>query len=266
VAKSERSRPETYPNVGKIPQGSLSLAVSRQLLELLASREIGAGSRLPSERDLSELFGVARNAIRDGLRPLALLGILEVRPGSGTYVKSTTADLLPDVVEWGLLLGEPTIRDLVEARIYLEAGLSELASQRRDGQTVRSLRSLVGKMRDARSPEDFVKADLAFHLRLAEASGNDVLIGMLRNIRALLTVWIRRVVMNHPDLADLYAQHQEIFDAIVAQDPVAAGEAMKRHLVDVAGQLAAGLDLERGRQAENVASTSQEDKGEAWES
>ena len=89
------------------------------------------GDRLPSERELSRTFGVGRSAVRDALKPLTLLGIIDVRQGDGTYLRATESELLPKAVEWGLLLGQPGALDLVEARRHIEVALATLAAQRR---------------------------------------------------------------------------------------------------------------------------------------
>jgi GntR family transcriptional regulator, transcriptional repressor for pyruvate dehydrogenase complex len=245
VSRDERSRSVAALQLERIAPDSVSLEVSRKLLRLVVSGEVAAGTRLPSERVLSQQLGVARNAIRDGLRPLVLLGMLEVRPGSGTYVKSTTSDLLPEIIEWGLLLGEPRLQELIEARFHVEIVLSRLAAERRDAEAVRTLRSLVRKMSDARSVQEFSVADLAFHLKIADAARNEVLAGMLRSIRTLVTVWIRRVVTAERDLAELTREHLAILEAVEAQDPIAAGEAMEEHLTTVIDRLSAGLEAQR---------------------
>jgi GntR family transcriptional repressor for pyruvate dehydrogenase complex len=245
VSRDARSRSVTALQLERIAPDSVSLEVSRKLLRLVVSGKVAAGTRLPSERVLSQELGVARNAIRDGLRPLVLLGMLEVRPGSGTYVKSTTSDLLPEIIEWGLLLGEPRLQELIEARLHVEIVLSRLAAERRDAETVRALRSLVRKMSDARSVQEFSVADLAFHLKIADAAHNEVLAGMLRSIRTLVTVWIRRVVTAERDLAELTREHLAILEAVEAQDPTAAAEAMEEHLTTVIHRLSAGLEAQR---------------------
>jgi GntR family transcriptional regulator, transcriptional repressor for pyruvate dehydrogenase complex len=250
VTSSERATPATVANVGRLTQDSVSLEVSKVLLGLVVSGDIPTGSRLPSERDLSAQLGVPRNAIRDGLRPLTLLGLLESRAGSGTYVKSTTSDLLPEIVEWGLLLEAPTLVEVIEARPFVEVALSQLAAQRRDNKGLRALKSSLVKMATAETPEEFSDAELAFHLRLADEARNHVLASMLRTTRPLLAVWIRRVVAAERDRTTLYAEHEAIFDAIKAGDPTGAGAAMERHLTKMTELLKAGLEAEREAQTE----------------
>jgi GntR family transcriptional regulator, transcriptional repressor for pyruvate dehydrogenase complex len=222
--------------------------VARRLLPWLLSGGVQIGDRLPSERVLASQLGVGRSAIREGLRPLVLLGVLEVRPGSGTYLRAATSDLLPDVIEWGLLLGNHIVEDMVEARVEIEISLARLAATRCDAALVDRMRSILEEMRTAESVQAFTEADLAFHLILANGSGNSVLAGVLRNIRSLLAVWIRRV--REQDSADvLFEQHVAIADAVEARDGDAAAAAMKSHMDRVAGALRETLRREQAKQA-----------------
>jgi GntR family transcriptional regulator, transcriptional repressor for pyruvate dehydrogenase complex len=210
--------------------------VARKLLPWLLSGGVQVGDRLPSERVLASQLGVGRSAIREGLRPLVLLGVLEVRPGSGTYLRASTSDLLPDVIEWGLLLGDHIVEDMVEARVLIEVSLVRLAAQRCDDELVRRMWETLEAMRASDSVQSFTEADLDFHLILANGSGNSVLSGVLRNIRSLLAVWIRRVrEQDSPDV--LYAQHVAIAEAVEARDGDAAAAAMQTHMDRVAGAL-----------------------------
>jgi GntR family transcriptional repressor for pyruvate dehydrogenase complex len=186
-----------------IVHDTVSLEVSRKLLDYLLSGTLPVGSRLPSERTLAEQLGVGRNAIRDGLRPLMLLGVLEAKPGSGTYVKATTSTLLPQVIEWGLLLGEPRLKDVVESRLYVESALARLTAERRTKSQLAELRRSLGTMRTAsvaKHHNKFAQADLLFHRQIGAAAGNDVLMGILHTLRALQEVWIRRVTSARTDL------------------------------------------------------------------
>jgi GntR family transcriptional repressor for pyruvate dehydrogenase complex len=247
-AADRRRRPERDgPGLPKVSRDPVSTEVSRRLLTYLLSGQVKIGERLPSERQLAEQLDVGRNAIRDGLRPLTLLGILESRAGSGTYVKGHTSDLLPEVIEWGLLLGEPSVQHLLETRLYVESGLAKLAAERRSASSLDALRAAGRKMATAAAQErhdKFFDADLAFHLAIADAAQNDVLAGILRSTRTLIEVWIRRSLPGAA-LEPLYGEHQAILDAIERQDVQVAGDAMEEHLRAAMGRLFAALETER---------------------
>ena len=120
--------------------------VARRLLDEVTAGH--AGARLPSERRLAESLGVGRSAIREAIAVLEVLGLVEVRVGSGTYVRGTISDLLPQAIDWGLMLGERHTRDLVETRRHLEAITARLAAQRATDDDVARLRQRLDRMRE----------------------------------------------------------------------------------------------------------------------
>jgi GntR family transcriptional regulator, transcriptional repressor for pyruvate dehydrogenase complex len=214
-----------------------SVVVAGELLAYLLSGAVTPGERIPSERELAERLGVGRSAVREALKPLALLGVVDVRQGNGTFFRGTESALLPRVVEWGLLLGERTVADLVEARGPVEVALARLAAVRRTEDQLARLRGHLADMRAAGSVEDFTEADTAFHLCLAEAASSAVLGGILNSIRELLRTWIRTVVSDLPGTGPLYREHSKIFKAVQSQDPVAAAAAMEVHMENVSKRL-----------------------------
>lgn len=181
---------------------------------------------------MAEALGVGRSVVREALKSLTLLGLVEVRQGSGTYLKSTESDLLPQAIEWGLLLGAKRTRDLVEARRYLEVVLAGLAAERRDQSDLDDLRRQLNKMHAAEGDmTEFVAADVEFHLRVAEAARNETLFQIMSSVRSLLRVWIARV-MDRPD-AQVVATaetHVPIYEAIRAGDAQGARDAMEEHM------------------------------------
>jgi GntR family transcriptional repressor for pyruvate dehydrogenase complex len=226
------------------PREAPSVEIARQLLDYLLSGQIKPGDRLPSERQLAETLGVGRSAVRDALRPLLLLGVLEARQGDGTYLRKPESVLLPQAVEWGLLLGEHTTFDLVEARTYVEIATAELAARRRDDNDLAQIRAELKRMSGPKlKPEEFVEADLAFHLRIAEASRNLVLFGTLASIQSLLRVWISRVITAAGDTGPSYREHIPICDAIVQGDHKAAAAAMSSHMKSATARLTSTLEV-----------------------
>jgi GntR family transcriptional repressor for pyruvate dehydrogenase complex len=188
------------------------------------------GQRIPSERKLSESLGVGRSVVREALKSITLLGLVEVRQGDGTYLKSTESDLLPQAIEWGLLLGAKRTRDLVEARRYLEVVLAGLAAERRDEAALGGLRDCVQRMHASRDdPAGFVAADMAFHLQIAEAAGNETLFQVMTSVRSLLLVWMTRVGPT-VGLGLSADEHDPIYRAIEAGDAAAARTAMEAHM------------------------------------
>ena len=230
------------------PREAPSTEVARRLLDFLLSGHVRVGDRIPSERQLAAQLGVGRSAVRDALRPLLLLGVVEARQGDGTYLRQQESSLLPQAVEWGLLLGEHTTIDLIEARAFIEVALAELAAHRRSDEDLARLEELLQQMAKAGvSGAEFNEADLAFHLALAQASGNTVLFGTIASIRTLLRVWITRVTAAAPNTQRSFEEHVPIFEAIRAGDPVAAAAAMRAHMELARTRLTQTLEAESSR-------------------
>jgi len=216
--------------------------VARRLLDEVTAGGHRAGSRLPSERRLAESLGVGRSAIREAIAVLEVLGLVEVRVGSGTYVRGTISDLLPQAIDWGLMLGERHTRDLVETRRHLEAVTARLAAERATDGDVARLRARLDRMREtAESVAEFTEADVEFHLEVARIAGNTVLRDILHSVRALLRVWIQRAVAADGDTAATLAEHVAVFEAIERRAPDAAATAMGAHMESASGRLARSL-------------------------
>ncbi|HVU67301.1 MAG TPA: four-carbon acid sugar kinase family protein [Ktedonobacteraceae bacterium] len=221
----------TSPMLQPIEQKSLVAEITQRLLDYLLSGEIKPGSRLPSERQLSEALGMGRSTLRESLKALTLLGLLEVRQGDGTYLKKADSVLLPRIIEWGLLLGEQRTMDLIEARQKIEVIIAELATRRRDYRAIEELRKIMQRLQQAGADyQEFVDADVAFHLKLAEIARNTVLRDILSSIQALLRAWIIRVIESAGTTDFSYREHLAIFEAVERGDARAAAEAMQAHM------------------------------------
>jgi GntR family transcriptional regulator, transcriptional repressor for pyruvate dehydrogenase complex len=228
------SNPESTLARFERPREPASNEVAQILLSHLVSGEYAPGQRLPSERTLADSLGVGRSLIREALKALTLLGLVDVRQGDGTYLRQRPSNLLPASFEWGLLLGENQLEDVIEARRELEVVLAGLAARRRSEQDVLELRDLLGRMRDARDTTEFVAADVAFHLRVAESARNSVLRSMLGGTQSLLHAWISRVITAAEDTNPSYLEHVPVFEAIERGSVTAARKAIRQHL-DLAG-------------------------------
>ncbi len=208
-----------------------SQEIVKRLLDVLLSGDVAPGSRIPSERQLAEDLKVGRAMIREAIKSLGLLGLLEQRVGDGTYLSKSSSDLLPQVIEWGLLLGEKRFEDLLESRFILEVQLAGIAATRRTPEQLATIQALAETMRLAEDDIDaYVQTDIAFHLEIARASHNTVLCGVLGNIRSLLQAWTSRVLKAAGETRTSFAVHEPILRAIEASDPDAAAAAMTAHM------------------------------------
>lgn len=237
-----------FPRLEIARREPVASEIARALLDYIFSGKVAPGSKLPSERQLAEAFGTGRSVVREALKSLGLLGLVDFRQGDGTYLRRPDSELLPRVIEWGLLLGERRTLDLVEARQHIEIVVAGLAAERRDADDLRVMRKQLQAMERARKTDAFVQADVGFHLKVAEASKNVVLSNMLTSIQSLLGVWIRRVIEAAGDSRPSFREHVPIFEAIERGDAAAASAAMAEHMHGAAGRLKAALDAhEDGR-------------------
>jgi GntR family transcriptional repressor for pyruvate dehydrogenase complex len=232
--------PDLEP-VGLRTREPISSEITRRLLDYLLSGRVRPGARLPSERKLAEALGVGRSHARQAIKSLTLFGLVDVRQGNGTYLKRTDSPLLPLAIEWGLRLGAKRTTDLVEARHYLEVLVAGLAAERRDDADLAEMQRLVNIMERTTGTDEFVAADVAFHLEITRAAGNQSLIQIMQSIRALLEVWISRVVHTPGATSVTWAEHAAVLYAIEAGDPKAARAAMEAHMAGATSRLQATL-------------------------
>src|SRR5262249_31201571 len=156
------------------------------LLRYFTSGDIEPGTRLPPERQLAVSLGVGRSAVREALAALDMLGVVNIRPGSGTYLRGSASELLPQTLSWGLMLGEQRTRELIELRHGLEVQAARLMAERATDQEIDRLAECLAGMYDNQDNlQQFVEADRKFHLEIGAAAGNVVLRDLLQNVRSL---------------------------------------------------------------------------------
>ncbi len=228
--------------LGSLPSGTPVSEVARRLLDLFTSGSIAAGTRLPPERRLAATLGVGRSAVREALAALEVLGIVDVRPGSGTYLRGQASELLPQTLRWGLLIGERSTAELLELRSGLEIYVARLAAGRVEASELASLRSHVERMRasigDLRA---FARADSDFHAALAAAAGNAVLIDLLHIVRSLLQVYADRAVHDQDEARVAVDEHDAVYRALERGNADAAASAMATHMATASARLSASV-------------------------
>lgn len=223
----EPGTPDGPLGIGRSP----SSAVTFRLLDLLLGESMRPGDRLPGERSLAEDLGVGRSAVREAISALEVLGIVETRAGSGSYLRSGTSELLPSTLSWSLLLDQERTAELTVVRAALERSAAELAATLRTDEQARHLLELVELQREAADDhERYVEADIAFHRELALMGGNTLLAELLSTTRTLLRVWFENAVDRRADIEDAIREHTEIARAVADRDAVAVAAAMARHM------------------------------------
>ena len=211
--------------------------IAEQLRQLMVSGEFGLGSRLPAERDLAVQLGVSRPSVREALIALEVEGMIEVRTGSGIYVRqntgtkstASTAELDDNTpANWGPL-------EVMSARILVEAEVAALAAANAQKGDLKAIKSGLQQMKlEAARDEVPRQGDEAFHAAIAQACGNSVLLDTVQRY------WMARNGPLFERLGDYFehsaswqtaiAEHLEVMHAIEARDSSAARKAMQKHL------------------------------------
>ncbi|MFJ4470253.1 FadR/GntR family transcriptional regulator [Streptomyces sp. NPDC089424] len=205
-------------------RSALSEQVIAALRNQIASGEWPVGSRIPTEPELVEQLGVARNTVREAVRALAHNGLLDIRQGSGTYVVATSE--LAGVMHRRFTGADP--RDIAEVRSTLESAAAKLAAERRTEKDLKQLDALLLRREEAWESGDaeaFVAADATFHLAVVAASHNDVMTAMYADLGEVMRDWLREDV-GQELTPETYMDHGRLLDAIRVGDAgTAASEA-----------------------------------------
>jgi GntR family transcriptional repressor for pyruvate dehydrogenase complex len=202
---------------------------------MIVSGELRPGDRLPKESDLAAQLGLSRNSLREAVRALSLVRILDVRQGDGTYVSSLEPKALLDGLSFIVdLHHDATILEFFEVRRILEPAATALAAQHISLETVESLRDHLARVTDESSVEDLVDNDLEFHRRIAEAAGNSVLYSLVDTlcgptIRA--RVW--RGLTQEGALRRTLDEHHAILDALAGRQAELARALATVHIAGV---------------------------------
>ena len=202
-----------------------------QLRDLMNNKNLEPGDKLPSERTLSEKFGVSRSSVREAIQKLEFYGILVSKPQSGTFVAEIGQVAMNGMVNDILRLDEPDFKSLVETRILLELKTVRLAARRRTGDDLELMKNALDAYREkVENGEDAVQEDLLFHLAIAKDSGNSTMnTFMLIITPEILTNFEKYHVCDKNMAFRGIQEHQDIFDAIKEQNPQLAKEKMKVH-------------------------------------
>jgi GntR family transcriptional regulator, transcriptional repressor for pyruvate dehydrogenase complex len=209
--------------------------IVQQVEESIRKGALKPGDQLPPERELAQQFGVSRTAVREAVKALREKGLVEAYPGRGTFITDGTSHAIRQSLDRMIKIGQPEGSTyLAEVREILEPEIAALAATRADEEDLASMREAVGVMDNAQRDSDaFIEADLDFHLALAEAAANPIILSLIDSIVGLLREQRLRIfqVEGGPERGQFH--HKRILEAIERHDPLAAREAMKSHLRQV---------------------------------
>ena len=220
-------------SVAVIPRTTLTEAAFEQLISYVVNGTWKAGDRLPPERDLCQQFGIARTSLREALKAMELVGMLDSRVGDGTFV-CPRSEFLCRPLLWAFTgTDHNELKEIMEARSIIEENLAGLAAERasdadivRVGDAVREMRACI------ESGSSILDADMNFHLAVATAARNEVLKNAVQLLRNITRQWLLYKVLLPNVAPAVLKRHEAIYKAIAARKPTAARSAMRRHLTE----------------------------------
>jgi GntR family transcriptional regulator, transcriptional repressor for pyruvate dehydrogenase complex len=209
--------------------------IVQQIEESIHKGALKAGDQLPPERELAEQFGVSRTAVREAVKALREKGLVEAYPGRGTFITDGTSYSIRQSLDRVMKIGQAEgSAHLAEVREILEPEIAALAATRRDEENLASMRKAVGVMDEAKvDPDAYIEADLDFHLALAEAAANPLILPLIDSIVGVLREQRMRIFQVEGGPGRGQYHHKRILEAIEHRDPAGAREAMKAHLRQV---------------------------------
>jgi GntR family transcriptional repressor for pyruvate dehydrogenase complex len=206
-----------------------------QIEESISEGRLKPGDQLPAERELAQQFGVSRTAVREAVKTLCEKGLVEAYSGRGTFVTSGKPQSAKHSLPWLVNNGDPqNARYVTELREILEPEFTALAAARIEEQQLAMMREAIDVMdRSMQDPDAYIEADLDFHLALAEAAGNPLILSLLDSIVAVLREERLGVfaVPGGPTRGQIH--HKLILKAIQRRDPAKARRAMIGHMQQI---------------------------------
>jgi DNA-binding FadR family transcriptional regulator len=211
-----------------------SSAIAEQIRTAIVTGRVKAGDRLSPERELAEQFGVSRVTVRDALRSLEAMGLIEVKVGArgGAFVTAPTGSKVAQTMSDMMLMSATTPEDIVEARLIVELGTVTLACARAEDADLQALRELCETGRDALAAGSYTsELSWAFHAVLAHAAHNGAVDGLTRSFQSTLSMHPLRVREGARAYERTVEEHLTILEAVTHRDGAAARRAMAAHLL-----------------------------------
>jgi DNA-binding FadR family transcriptional regulator len=229
-----KSKPATEQAVGAI-------------MRMLTSGDLGPGDRLPPERDLALHLGLSRSTVREAIRGLEMMRVLQVRHGEGVFVTSLNAPLLLEATGFAMqLMRDHEVVDLLELRAVLEGAAAAWASARMNEHQLRALAQRLEEIDAASTADELLDADIAFHASIAAGAGNLVMASLLESFAAR-TYHARHLLAGlglEEALVRARLAHRRIYEAVAGRDPESARASASTHVSNVAAWLRSVLSEE----------------------
>ncbi|SKA06151.1 FadR/GntR family transcriptional regulator [Selenihalanaerobacter shriftii] len=209
--------------------------IVEQIRELIVDGTLSPGDKLMSERAMAEELNVSRASIREAFSVLEMLGLIESRPGEGTFIKEVKEEKVLEPLALILASDTDNIFELIETRKILEVESASLAAKRANEDDIENIKKALDEMKDAISEGRLGdQADVKFHFAIAKATHNQMFVRIMNTISDLLIQAIgearKKLFEVENNNETLYEQHQQIHESIVSKNPQQARESMYYHL------------------------------------
>ena len=223
----------TKPEFETVRKNKVYEEVAKQI-ERLVLTKLQPGDKLPSERDLAEMLGVSRSSIRDAIRSLELVGLVEPRQGAGTVVREITSEVLVTPLSSILAHKRQLVGELLEFRKMLEPSLAARAATHASAEKISAMDEILERQANKLAHGELaIDEDSEFHYTIAMASENSVVLRILDILMDLLRETRARSLQRKGRPEKSIAGHKKILSAIKRRDAAAAEAAMRQHLKDI---------------------------------
>lgn len=208
--------------------------VIEQIKAMIADGTLRKGDKLPSERDLVEQLQVSRTSIREALRAMEIIGIIECKQGGGNFVRENFENNLFEPLSIMFMLEKGHPKEIIELRKIIEVETVALAAQRITEEELESIGNIVEDLKQSTNEEAAVKIDKRFHYEIAKASKNSLIISILNAISSLIDAYIKdartKILVKESNRVLLSNQHEKVYIALKNHDSAEAVKAMAHHL------------------------------------
>ncbi|MGM0975440.1 MAG: FadR/GntR family transcriptional regulator [Bacillota bacterium] len=225
-------------NYRRIKPRKIYEEVAEAIMDMIKAGDLKPGDKLDSVQQLAEKFQVGRSAVREALSALRAMGLVEMHQGEGTYVREFNSNMLKLPVQIAVLMKKDDVKNLLEVRRILEVGAVEAAASRRTAEQLSEIKEALEKMKNANDEELGEEADFRFHMAIARASQNDLLISLMNNVSEMMFTTMREtrrlwLYSEKSTLGRLTLEHASIYEAIVQRDGARAQKLLLQHLQSV---------------------------------
>jgi GntR family transcriptional repressor for pyruvate dehydrogenase complex len=217
-----------------IKQEPIFQQIISQIREMILDGHLKSGDRLPPERKLSEMMGVNRHTLREALKALEYMGVVQGKTGIGTVVNSVGQDVLVDRISIATLFSPPQfLFELLEVRKILEPGIAVIATEKATHKNLAELKESIHRIETDLKTGKHSDADISFHIVLAKATQNNTLVRLMEPLMSMQLQYREGVKRIKDRRSDAFNEHMRIYQAVKDRKPIEARAAMNHHLTRI---------------------------------